>query len=143
MKFFPAESESAIEDAAKWSSSINLNVAAFRRDVSIGTTTTTTTTGISSLIHADGTEMPFDMDLPLYPLSSLGISSRMNQGLVGDLISPTTLSTAASMDENDQTETNRLSSLVMDSIDTARIPCPRICGATFSAGVGGLAGTIV
>ena len=53
-----------------------------------------------------------------------------------DLASPLALP----IENRDTKDLSRHTSVVMDQIETDRIPCPRLCGAMFSSGVGGLAG---
>ena len=80
--------------------------------------------------------LPFDMDIPfVYNIGSGNIVASALQGantggVMGPerMASPTTTSGALDAE----------STLVERNIDKSRIPCPRLCGAVFSPGVGGL-----
>ena len=89
----------------------------------------------------EGGSMPFDMDVPAYSLANAGIAGLPNVGL-GDLISPSAVSAIGSAEDIEQADNDaRDAAALMEHIETDRIPCPRLCGATFSPGVGGFAGT--
>lgn len=86
--------------------------------------------------------MPFEMDVHMaYHFSNAGAAGFANVGMI-ELISPATIISAiGSTEENDQAENDaREAAALMARIETDRMPCPRLCGATFSPGVGGLAG---
>lgn len=53
--------------------------------------------------------------------------------------SPTDVRPAAAAD--DSQHHRAAADMVAPAMETDRVPCPRLCGATFSAGVGGMAGT--
>ena len=80
--------------------------------------------------------LPFDMDVPVaysIPSSDVQHTLRRNaggSGAVGESVAVTT--TAKSQDSTDAA-----SPTVRVNVDTRRIPCPRLCGASF--GPGGLA----
>ena len=93
---------------------------------------------------ADGGFMPFDMDVPVAYGAVAGSTPRATSAStplgVSDLASPNAVSSAA-VDESAQVSADVLETVaMMANIETSRIPCPRLCGATFGPGVGGLAG---
>jgi hypothetical protein len=154
-RLFPSDSDGAMNDAARaWirpnsTEQLLLPLTSSRRDVSIGSAAVTAVAGnagmASSSAFPEGTAgMPFDMDIPLqFSAASIGIPGLSAIGK-GDSISPTTLPALGSMDEGDAMDPAAIArdaSLLMSSIDTNQLPCPRLCGAVFSPGVGGLAGT--
>jgi hypothetical protein len=69
----------------------------------------------------DTSAMPFDMDVGFVPI----------------VTEQATASTVAGP-ESENAELNIQQSRTVKRVVTDRVPCPRLCGATFSAGVGGL-----
>jgi hypothetical protein len=90
---------------------------------------------------AEGGLLPFDMDTPVaYAVTGAGLPGASVGGMK-DLVPPnvvTALNAAQQIDKTVGEERDAAS--LMERIDTDRIPCPRLCGATFGCGVGGLAG---
>jgi hypothetical protein len=88
--------------------------------------------------------MLFEMDVPAvaYGTVSTGGISGVQVGPV-DLASPKVPATAAIPEEanNAAADVRDVAAMAerMDNIETERIPCPRLCGATFGPGIGGLA----
>lgn len=81
--------------------------------------------------------LPFDMDVPVaysIPSSDVQQALRRNTGAAGTVVgeSVPTAATAVSQDSGEI-----VSPTVRVQVDTRRIPCPRLCGASF--GPGGLA----
>lgn len=129
--FPPAHSDAALQDAAlPWanpeaaaSSVLPLNLRSFveRRTVSA-----------PDSIHSAGNEPDIVDQSSFY--SRTGVP----------LVSPTTMEAALSpmavANAEAEDESNRRAAAVMAQIETDRVPCPRLCGAVFSSGVGGIAG---
>jgi hypothetical protein len=88
--------------------------------------------------------MPFDMDIPVaYSMTNAGITGGIPNAIAArnELVSPGVVPTGGSGEDKDQIDRRAIeAAAIMKNIDTDRIPCPRLCGATFSFGVGGLAG---
>lgn len=99
---------------------------------------------VAAAANSDGGLMlPFDMDVPVaYSMASAGIAVGIPTATVNDLVSPGTVSAVGAAEDKEKIDRDAINAAaIMDSIETDRIPCPRLCGATFSFGVGGLAGT--
>jgi len=102
--------------------------------------------GVLSSANVDGGMMPFDMehmDVPVaYSMTNAGIAGGIpNAATINDLASPSAISAGGSGEDKDQIDRDAVNAAaIMENIDQSRIPCPRLCGATFSSGVGGLAG---
>ena len=154
-KLFPSEFEGAVSDAANaWTKPGDSFLTAASADRGSGVDLRETPTsslagsmhgGVAGTLAAstvDGGMMPFDMDVPVaYSMASAGIASGIPNAAMSDLASPSAISAVGSTDEGDQIDRDAIdAAAIMDSIETDRIPCPRLCGATFSFGVGGLAG---
>lgn len=76
-----------------------------------------------------GDDMPFDMDVPVaYSIASTDVQQLRR----GEITSPTGTTVVAGAQDGIDEAPVRL------NIDARRIPCPRLCGATFATG-GGLA----
>lgn len=94
-------------------------------------------------IQASQEMAPFELDVPgPYSLATGNITSVQIAG-VNDMV-PTSAGPAgigAIEDPGPPTTGTdaRAAAALMQSIETNRIPCPRLCGATFGPGVGGLA----
>lgn len=88
----------------------------------------------------EGPTMPFDMDVPV-AYSIAGVSDVPIGGMGGLLVGGPGPATASAVNETDQTkeDTARDAAMLMERIETDKIPCPRLCGASFGPGVGGLA----
>jgi len=98
---------------------------------------------MAAVANSDGGLMlPFDMDVPVaYSMGSAGIAAGIPTATVNDLVSPGAVSAVGASEDKDKIDRDAIdAAAIMDSIETDRIPCPRLCGATFSFGVGGLAG---
>lgn len=165
---FPAEWEGAIQDAANaWSkpgvgtdsflsegaSSTEIFAAngAVRETPNVSrvgsmhgeaaTNNMAATTGFSNGL--DGGMMPH-FNIPVaYSMTAAGIAGGIQNTVAArnELVSPGTLPAGDSGEENEQIDRHAMAAAaIMENIDTDRIPCPRLCGATFSFGVGGLAG---
>ena len=87
----------------------------------------------SALVGSEVGQMPFAMDVPIAH-SSMPI-------VPNDRIPPIDSYVAANTIKSDREVRDAVA--LMDSIETDRIPCPRLCGAVFSSGVGGIAGMCV
>jgi hypothetical protein len=132
-RVFPAENEVAIKDVARmWGSHEKKAV----RTVSYGLDAPDVS---ASQVAFDG-GMPFDMEIPVaYSIASGGITG-VQLGGVNELTSKNVPPIGANHSEDtDQTGADaRAAAALMENIDADRIPCPRLCGATFGPGVGGL-----
>lgn len=95
--------------------------------------------GKSATVEGTSTGMPFDMDVPVaYNIAAVP------EGPVGStvgLLSGSSMPvTAVGQDDDEKANDDARDAVVlMEKIETDRIPCPRLCGATFSPGIGGLA----
>lgn len=85
-----------------------------------------------------------------------GSWTRPNDSFTQRNVSPTFLTTSSSIDDRNPTDPSMYATSptgyivsedtkpeapkLIPEIDTTRIPCPGLCGATFSTGVGGLVG---
>lgn len=82
-------------------------------------------------------------DLDVLPMGKNAPSFYSNAGFSG--LSPDVMDAPAVVGANLETEmedfSTRNTAVVMAQIETDRIPCPRLCGASFSSGVGGIAGS--
>jgi len=146
-KLFPTEPEIAINDAAHTWVTPKESLWGKARHSSLGKldVAAVESGGRSISGVAPGAEeglMPFDMDVPVaYSMASPGVAGLPSSG-INELVSPSALSAMSSIDDNDQADNVvRDTAAFMERIETERIPCPRLCGATFSSGVGGMAGT--
>lgn len=74
--------------------------------------------------------MPFDMDAPVaYPVTGVAVASN-SAGLTVEI---------TDTDDHERAEdVARAAAAVMSRIEKDRIPCPRLCGASFSPGTGSL-----
>jgi hypothetical protein len=133
-RVFPTESEAAIKDPARmWSHGETSN---YGLDTRVGREHPDTS---SSQVAMDG-GMPFELDVPVaYTMTSGGIAG-VQLGVVNEAISNNVTPIGTSRSEGtDQTGADaRAAAVLMENIDADRIPCPRLCGATFGPGVGGL-----
>ncbi len=81
----------------------------------------------------DASLMPFEMEVPV--AYSMVNTNRSNE----DATVSNATSAMSSLEEAEIEKANsKDAKALMDRIETARIPCPRLCGASFSPGVGGL-----
>ena len=86
--------------------------------------------------------MPFDMDVPVaYGSVTAGNASSLQIGMTdiatGAIGSANTL--GGIIEEGDPTSIDPMQKTsVMQNIETERVPCPRLCGAVFGRGNGGL-----
>ena len=158
-KVFPADSDATIKDAARaWGTTtdpffttvgLERNVAFDKRDTpTIGNFIDNYTGGAglaTPSVGAEGGLVPFDMDSRVaYSLANTGMMSAFPSTGMSDLISSTAIKSAISfVEESDQADNDAKDAaiLMMERIETDRIPCPRLCGASFSPGIGGLSGT--
>jgi hypothetical protein len=133
-RVFPTESEAAIKDPARmWSHGETSN---YGLDTRVGREHPDTS---SSQVAMDG-GMPFELDVPVaYTMTSGGIAG-VQLGGVNEVTSNNVVPIGTSLSEGtDQTGADaRAAAVLMENIDADRIPCPRLCGATFGPGVGGL-----
>lgn len=133
-RVFPIESEAAIKDPARmWSHGETSN---YGLDARVAREHPDTS---SSQVAMDG-GMPFELDVPVaYTITSGGIAGVQLSG-VNESISNNATPIGTSLSEGtDQTGADaRAAAVLMENIDADRIPCPRLCGATFGPGVGGL-----
>jgi hypothetical protein len=133
-RVFPTESEVAIKDPARmWShgetSNYGLDARAGREHQDSS----------ASQVAMDGS-MPFELDVPVaYTITSGGIAG-VQLGGVNELISNNIppIGTGRSEDTDQTGADARAAAVLMENIDADRIPCPRLCGATFGPGIGGL-----
>ena len=102
-------------------------------------------TSLAGSRDADGGLMPFDMDVPVaygsVATSGSGIKNNMQLGITdmasGAMVSSTGMGGA--IEEIKSTPTDTMdTTTIMENIETERVPCPRLCGATFGMGAGGL-----
>ena len=91
---------------------------------------------------AEGGVMPFDVEVPVAYGSVTagnitGLQIGVNDIASGKVGTTTGMGVAEEGDNvaGDVRETNAM----MENIETERVPCPRLCGATFGSGNGGLA----
>lgn len=109
----------------------------------IATSNVAATTGFSAVVDS-GMMPPFEMDIPVaYSMTASGITGGMQNAVAArnELVSPGTVPAGEPGEDKDQIDRHAIeAAAIMENIDTDRIPCPRLCGATFSFGVGGLAG---
>lgn len=83
----------------------------------------------------EGGIMPFDMDVPVaYGSVTAGNMATIQLGIT-DITSGSLVS---KVEEVDPVSVGRDSTSIMENIETERVPCPRLCGATFGSGNGGL-----
>lgn len=96
------------------------------------------TVGPQPSARSSDTGMLFEMDVPAvaYGTVTTGGISGVQVG-PADLASPKIPPTAALVDEPENTAARVRER--MDNIETERIPCPRLAGASFGPGIGGLA----
>lgn len=94
-------------------------------------------------IRRNGPEgMPFDMDVPVaYGSVTAGNTSNLQIGMTD--ISTGAIASTNSMggvvEEGETVSADPLQKTsIMDTIETERVPCPRLCGAVFGKGNGGL-----
>ena len=89
----------------------------------------------------EGGLMPFDMDVPVaYGSVTSGNLTNLQIGITdiasGNVVSSTGI---GAVEENDPVSVDvRDSTFIMENIETERVPCPRLCGASFGFGNGGL-----
>lgn len=81
---------------------------------------------VLSSLRGEGSLMPFDMDVGFVPI------------IIED--ASTGPGSVASGDEGGGVELSLQQSRISKRVSTDRVPCPRLCGATFSPGLGGLVG---
>ena len=129
---FPSDREVALNDAARiWnrpaydaSERVDKTLESDRLDTQ-GTQTST-----------EGSTLQFDMDSPVYAkkVGLLGVQTGV--GLPSNVVA-----VQPSVDDNEKKRSGDKADTIarMKSIETDRIPCPRLCGASFGPGVGGLA----
>lgn len=126
LRVFPPKKENALNDAARfW----NKQGDAKSDSVDVRTIVESGEAGISG-----GATMPFDMDVPV-AYGMIGVSGVPIGGVNEPLPD-----VAATDDDNERAkQVAREAAMLMNKIEKDRIPCPRLCGATFSPGVGGMA----
>lgn len=147
-KWFPAQWEGAVADAASmwakpfsetaYGTSNEKGSAVDLKELtsgSIGSSMHRNTSLLPTSTILDEGVMPFNMDVPVaYSMANAGIIATVG---MNEMVSP---NAGSSADEKDQLDRDVIdAAIIMDSIETDRMPCPRLCGATFSSGVGGLA----
>jgi hypothetical protein len=88
--------------------------------------------------NADEGPMPLDIDVDVLPVAysnpAAGVTGISNE------LGPGSALSAINSAEEMGLEVTRSAVELMESIETDQIPCPRICGAMFSSGVGGFVG---
>jgi hypothetical protein len=90
------------------------------------------------MIGTDGEMLSFDkISASFY--SNTGFRGLSPIAGLNDLVSPPTV-VGANVETNLADFNTRNAAVLMAQIETDRIPCPRLCGASFSPGVGGMAG---
>jgi hypothetical protein len=125
MRIFPASNDVPLLDAARaW-----VTKDADRMDTGAPAVVREESGAIGEVV---GSLMPFDMDSPV-AFSVAGIS-----GAVGGTNDALAVEVAAADESERAVEVAREAALRMSQIEKDRIPCPRLCGATFSPGAGGL-----
>lgn len=167
MKLFPSERDSAVSDAARiWSNSktvIGTEIGSVRQSSNASVLgpvpearteqqeirDSESTLPIMYDVGAGGGPMQFDMDV-IVPMG-YGVSNAVAPGITGinDIGSSNnpfgntgggTISDSIEVQQDAAEKHIRDAAALMGNIETDRIPCPRLCGATFSPGAGGLAG---
>ena len=80
--------------------------------------------------------MPFDMDVPV----AYGSVTAGNTSILPEIHSGATANTLSGIiEESDPSSIDPMQKTsVMQNIETERVPCPRLCGAVFGRGNGGL-----
>lgn len=129
-RLFPSDSEWAVSDAAKaWSRPASETMTASTvpdRLVDRGDAPLTSEENQTT----EASLMPFEMEVPV--AYSMVNPNRSNEDA-------NATSAMSSLEEAEIEKSNsKDAKALMDRIETARIPCPRFCGASFSSGVGGL-----
>ncbi|GKZ00061.1 hypothetical protein MPSEU_000959500 [Mayamaea pseudoterrestris] len=121
LRIFPSDNEAPLLDAARnWGKRDSDIGAAFLREES------------GTLADPIKSFMPFDMDISS---SYAGVGSRALPEGVNGLEKD-----KGELSANERSiEIAREAAILMSKIEKDRIPCPRLCGATFGPGVGGLA----
>ncbi len=93
-------------------------------------------------VGVEGSVMPFDMDVPVaYGSVTVGNTSSLQIGMTdiatGAIVSTTSM--GGIVEEGNPMSGEPLQKIsIMQSIETERVPCPRLCGAVFGRGNGGL-----
>jgi hypothetical protein len=132
-RVFPDENERVINDAARaWGSQGESMVAS----------NTSRSAQVKDTLWGhvvDNGLLPFDMDVP-FPYVTADGTAEIHTGSVNDVVLPTAPPFGIDAGKDiDLTVTDARDSAVPMHIETDRIPCPRLCGATFGHGIGGLA----
>jgi hypothetical protein len=139
-KLFPTNAELPMADAAStWANStvgstsifvpsfLEHSIAFSKGDIN-STSIATTSAPVDNVISSYYTSTPFPDSQPHGVLID---DAEAKKSFIAD--------TYVDSDQNDYGTTLRNATKVMANIETDRIPCPRLCGASFSIGVGGLA----
>ena len=168
LKSFPVDWENAVLDAATaWSKPGGVADSTFLsegsawsvKNAAMGDWRETTNESFGGPIHGpaysasfaatggapnvDSGMMPFDMDVPVaYSITNACITGGIPNAIVkNELVAPGYVPAGTSGEDKDEMDRFAVvAAAMMENIETDRIPCPRLCGATFSFGVGGLAG---
>ena len=86
----------------------------------------------------DGTATQFDIDVPV-AYGSAAVGSGVNSMDVAEVGSSAIgASIVLLANEDEAIDITLQSSEVMDRINKERVPCPRLCGGSFSSGIGGI-----
>jgi hypothetical protein len=131
MKVFPPEKEIAIIDAAKLWGKQGGSSAIPKRDNHVPNEQNRASRSI-----ADGAAIPFDVASTV-SYSMIGVSGVL-AGSVEHLSGPPLAVTSVDLNGDQNDDDARDATILMGNIETDRIPCPRLCGATFGPGFGGL-----
>jgi hypothetical protein len=147
--FAKSGSDAAIHDAARaWGVSTETASAelAAKLPIKAGRETPTESSGTFAGFstfdtnNPDEGSMPFDFDVDVLPVAYSNPAAGV-AGISNELGSANKISAINSAEEK-SSEITRSAVVLMESIETDQIPCPRICGAMFSSGVGGFVGML-
>jgi hypothetical protein len=142
---FPADAELPIADAAsKWGISVDGSTSIvmpidrttfLERGVAFSKGIISSTSAETTTLPVDGDESPSS-----YYTSTPFPGMQPHGAFIKDTAELKSYSTETNVDSDpgDVNFTLRNATKVMANIETDRIPCPRLCGASFSSGVGGI-----
>lgn len=137
LRVFPADIDGPVGDAARAWAGGAVPMASSSRQLSEMETSQHRDAFVASSTMVPSKEtgppLPFDMEFSVY-------SGKAVDEVSAVLAVPESTQHAVDDDNTEQaTKDARDAVLLMQRIETDRIPCPRLCGATFGPGVGGLA----
>jgi len=161
MRIFPLQMDTPVADAAArggiWGSGVREGVvdssevgtSSFPSRHPFAEASRSGSDGVTGQTSSDGVNpvMPFDMDIPVAYSSIAGgavsdVKMRVLAGGLGGVpnaVVPIDDLNEQQTRQDEEANRRRDAAIAMERIETDRIPCPRLCGAVFSPGVGGLA----